>query len=154
MAIRINHGLHLQIWGNQSSHALFNRRTYLFYAAFSLNSWVFSVCYNDSFYHKALTRSCIGCVNEAVRIHIRRRNSLVTLYSESGPLHPLTIPEDQWAASVQHQGTGSRSGVFASVKGTVWISTRTCLLVMGVKEHLEKHLTKKYANSGQRTTLR
>lgn len=71
-----------------------------------LNSWVLLVYYNDSFHHKALTRSCVGCVNEAVRIHTRRRNSLVTLYSESEPLHPLTIPEDQWAASMQHQGTG------------------------------------------------
>lgn len=84
-----------------------------------LNSWVLLVYYNDSFHHKALTRSCVGCVNEAVRIHTRRRNSLVTFYSESRPLHPLTIPEDQWAASMQLQGTGSRSGVIASVKGTV-----------------------------------
>lgn len=83
-----------------------------------LNSWVLSVYYNDSFHHKALTRSCVGSINEAVRIHTRRRNSLVTLYSESGPLHPLTIPEDQWASSMQHQGTGSRSGVIAVVKGT------------------------------------
>lgn len=83
-----------------------------------LNSWVLSVYY-DSFHHKALTRSCVSCVNEAVRIHTRRRNSMVTLYIESGPLHPLTIPEDQWAASMQHRGTGSRSGVIASVKGTV-----------------------------------
>lgn len=84
-----------------------------------LNSWVLSVYYNDSLQHKALTRSGEGCVNEAVRIHTRRRNPLVTLYSESGPLHPLTIPEDQWAASMQHRGIGSRSGAIASVKGTV-----------------------------------
>lgn len=57
-----------------------------------------------------------------------------------------TFLEDRWAASIQHQGTSSRSQVSALVKGTIWILTRACFLVIwggGVpREKLQWHLCK------------
>lgn len=58
-----------------------------------------------------------------------RTRKLPRLRSTSASFN--TIPEDEWAASVQYQGTSSRSQVNASVKGTIWILTRACSLVMG-----------------------
>lgn len=69
---------------------------------------------------QTLARLCVGYNNEAVRIYGRRGNLTVYVaHRKQTSASFNTIPKDRWAASVQHQGTSSRSQVSASVKGTI-----------------------------------
>lgn len=81
---------------------------------------------------KTLVISCVGYDDEAVRIYGRRGNfKCYVAQWKRIAVSFNTIPVDRWAANVHHQGTGSRSQVSASVKGTIWILTRARFLVMG-----------------------